>query len=1227
VSKAIKIAALGFATVFSLLLVVILATLLVLGTERGSRWVLGHVPGLQVEAFEGVLAGHWQARSLIWESAGTRASVLAPNLTWRPSCLWRRTLCIDHLQAQAVAVTLPPASTPTEDSSSGLPDLSLPLALELGDLQIGSVQVDGKDTLQDLRLTAHWQGDGLQIDTAHLRQGDLQLDLTGHLQPGGQWPLQANARLVLPAVDGQDWQLALQAVGELQGKLTLEGQSTGYLAAQLQGEVQPLQANVPAQLQISAPRFKASGQLPDTLALENVLLKAVGDLQEGYRIDGQASLPARQGPVALALRGQVNAQGAKIETLDLTAGPGKSLGLSGQLDWREALSAQARLAWRDFPWQRLYPMDQEPPVALRRLDGEVSYTDGRYLGNVSGDLLGPAGPFSLVTPFSGDLQQIFLPQLEITAGKGKAAGHLNLGFADGIRWDTELALSALDPAYWVADLPGSLAGPLKSKGTLRDGVLAVDADIDLQGRLRGQPAVLQAHAEGGEQRWKLDPLQLRLGDNRISGTASLDRNLAARLNLELPRLAQLWPGLQGQISGLVQASGTLQAPQGEVRLQGQNLAFADNRLQRLNLAATLDARQQGLLELLASRIQAGETAVGDLTVTGRGDLGKQAVQLDLKGPLLKAALGLDGTWHQNNWRGRLATGQIQAGGQDWRLQSAARLERLANGSINFGAHCWRSGQASLCGEDQRLAPEPRLRYHLKDFALQSLGPWLPKDLQWQGQLDADLAVDLPASGPSGQVKVDASGGTLRIRDAQRWLEFPYQALTLTSQLSPRRIDTALDFVGGKLGTLKVQTRLDPLAANKPISGTFALQGLDLSIARPLVTQVEKLSGRLAGEGTVSGDLLAPRINGRLTLSDGEISGGELPTPFQALNITANIAGESLQLDGAWKSGDTGQGTLNGQLSWSDGLAAQLAIKGSRLPVTVEPYALLEAAPDLSVQLKDNRLAIVGKVAVPKGTITVRQLPPSTVKLSEDAVIVGQQDKPGSTPLAMAMDIDVVVGEQTLAFSGFGLTANLAGHVHIGDNLDTRGELSLNDGRYRAYGQRLTIRRARLLFAGPISQPYLDIEAIRQTDDIIAGIRLSGPAEQPNSEVFSEPSMSQEQALSYLVLGRPLSTSGEDNNMLAQAALALGLAGSSSTAGKLASDLGIKDFQLDTQGTGNATSVVASGNLTDKLILRYGVGVFEPANTIALRYLLSKKVYIEAASGVASSLDIFYKRDF
>lgn len=60
---------------------------------------------------------------------------------------------------------------------------------------------------------------------------------------------------------------------------------------------------------------------------------------------------------------------------------------------------------------------------------------------------------------------------------------------------------------------------------------------------------------------------------------------------------------------------------------------------------------------------------------------------------------------------------------------------------------------------------------------------MPKDFQWQGQLNADLLLDLPASGPKGQVVVDASGGTLRIKDKGQWLNFPYQTFKLTSNLT------------------------------------------------------------------------------------------------------------------------------------------------------------------------------------------------------------------------------------------------------------------------------------------------------------------------------------------------------------------------------------------------------------------------------------------------------------
>ncbi|TVT80687.1 translocation/assembly module TamB domain-containing protein [Pseudomonas sp. H3(2019)] len=1221
--RGLKIALLAMLSLVALLLLSIGA---LLGTQAGSRWTLGQVPGLSVENFQGRLGGQWSADHLLWRQTGSRVELNKPVFVWSPLCLLRMTLCIEQLKTEQVILQF----APSNEASSGpisLPELKLPVAIQLDEVQIGSLLLNGSEQLKDLQLAAHWTAKGLQIDAVHLQRDDLSLDLSGLLQPTGNWPLSAEGKLTLPAPGKAPWTLALKVDGDLLKTLNLHADSNGYLQGQLTGELQPLVENLPAKVRITADGFKAGADLPDTLQLNQLELTGNGDLKNGYQLLGKATLPAEQGPVALLLQGKVDAKGAQIAGLDLSANDTQNLKLSGQLDWSEGLSAEAKIDWLDFPWHRLYPLIDEPQVVLRSFNGEVSYRDGNYLGNFKAALDGPAGAFSLSSPFSGDLTKVFLPEFKLAAGQGKAEGHLNLQFANGIAWDTALDLSAINPAYWLAELPGTLAGPLRSKGEMKDQHLSLNADLDLKGKLRGQPAVLQAKADGAGERWNLSALHIRLGDNRIDGSGSLQQKLAGRIDIKAPRLGQLWPQLRGQLNGRVDVAGNLQAPQGKLSLQGVQLAFNDNRLQSLNFDASLDSAQRAKIDLKGSGIQAGDTQLGTLTASGQGDIKNQKLQLDLLGPQLKLALGLDGNLDKGNWRGRLASGDLQAGGQDWKLQNPARIERLADGKLTFGAHCWMSGQASLCGEDQRLMPEPKLRYHLKQFSIDSLAQWLPKDFAWHGKLNADVQLDLPASGPKGQIMVDASGGTLRMKEKDQWLDFPYQTLKLTSTLNPKRIDTQLDFVGGKLGELMVQAQINPLPKNKPLNGSFRLSGLDLSVARPFVPMVEKLTGRLNGSGSLSGGLLAPQVNGNLTLSDGEISGPQLPTRFEALQLQAQIAGESVQLNGGWKSGKAGQGSLNGHVAWGQALVVDLSLKGTQLPVTVEPYAVLEVAPDLKISINNDKLAIVGKVQVPKGEITVRELPPSTVKVSDDTVIVGHQTETGKPPMAMAMDIDVVVGEDKLSFAGFGLTANLQGHVHIGDNMDTRGELWLNDGRYRAYGQRLTVRRARLLFAGPIDQPYLDIEAVRQTDDVIAGIRLSGSAEQPTTQIFSEPAMSQEQALSYLVLGRPLTSNGEDNNMLAQAALGLGLMGSSDLTGSLAKDLGIQDFQLDTQGSGTTTSVVASGNLSEKLSLRYGVGVFEPANTIALRYKLSKMVYLEAASGIASSLDIFYKRDF
>lgn len=1222
--RGVKIAGLAIVAILAVLLLALWA---VLGTQAGSRWALARVPGLTVENFQGHLGGRWSADHLLWQQDSSRVELKAPTLDWSPACLLRMTLCVNQLDVEQVSLEFPPS---TEESSGPiqLPELKLPVAIQLGDVRVGSLLFNGSEELKGLQLAAHWTAAGMQIDSVHLQRDDLVLDLAGLLQPTGDWPLSATGNLSLPyAPGGAPWTVALKVDGDLLKTLKLDADSSGYLPAKLSGELQPLADNLPAQVHITADGFKASADLPDTLQLNQLDLTAKGDLKSGYQLLGKAVLPAEKGPVDLLLQGRVDAKGAQIAGLDLTAGDKQSLKLSAQLDWQQGFSADARIDWLDFPWHRLYPLIDEPQVTLRTFNGEISYKDGNYLGNLKADLDGPAGKFNVVTPFSGDLKQIFLPELKLTAGQGKAEGHLNVQFADGIAWDTALDLSALNPAYWVAELPGTLAGPLRSKGELKNEQLQLNADLDLKGRLRGQTAVLAAKAEGAGEQWTLANLDIRLGDNRINGSGSLQQRLAGQIDIKLARLAQLWPQLRGQINGRLDVAGSLKAPQGKLGLKGQQLAFADNRLQSLNLDATLDSAQRAKIDLKGSGIQAGDTQVGTLTASAAGDIKNQKVQLDLAGPLLKLALALDGNLDKGNWRGRLASGDVQAGGQDWKLQAPAKIDYMADGKLTFSAHCWVSGPASLCGEDQRLMPEPKLRYHLKQFPIDSLAAFLPKDFAWQGKLNADLQLDLPNSGPKGVVAVDASGGTLRVKDKDQWLDFPYDTLKLETTLNPKRIDTQLNFRGGKLGELMVQAQINPLPKNKPITGNFSLVGLDLAVARPFVPMVETLSGKLNGNGRISGGLLAPLVNGNINLVGGEVSGPELPISLEGLNVQALIAGESVQLNGAWRSGKAGQGSLKGQIDWGRALAVDLSLQGAQLPVTVEPYAVLEVAPDLKISLKDDKLAIAGKVQIPRGDITVRELPPSTVKVSDDTVIIGSQTEEGKPAMAMAMDIDVVVGEDKLNFSGFGLTAKVQGHVHIGDNLDTRGELWLNDGRYRAYGQKLDVRRARLLFAGPLDQPYLDIEAIRKTDDIIAGIRLSGSAEQPTTQIFSEPAMSQEQALSYLVLGRPLTTTGEDNNMLAQAALGLGLMGSAGVTSDLAKNLGIQDFELDTQGSGTTTAVVASGKITEKLSLRYGVGVFEPASTIALRYLLSKKVYLEVASGVASSLDIFYKRDF
>ncbi|BAN48961.1 translocation/assembly module TamB domain-containing protein [Metapseudomonas resinovorans] len=1208
----------SLAGLLAVLVALVASLAILLFTEAGGRWLLDKVPGMQVDDFQGTLGGRWSATRLTWQQDGTTLKLEAPLLEWSPACLMRRTLCIKELASDSIYLDLPPSPPDAAVSPLSLPELRLPLALEIGQVRIGRFLLDGNDQFQQLELVAHWQTDGLRLDRLSLRRDELALDLQGSLLPEGGWPLTLEGNLQLPAPGEGPWSLALKAQGDLQGVLKVQADSKGYLNGRLEGDVRPLAENLPANARLWADGFKATAELPDTLTLNQVDLTAGGDLKQGFAVRGKASLPGQGGPVALELRGRVDTKGADIEQLLLTGDPKQSLAVQGRVDWQKQLAVDSRLQWRDFPWQRLFPQEQPPPVELQRMDAELRYGDSRYEGKFDARLKGPAGEFSLASPVAGDMASVTLADLRLTAGQGRAQGRVKIDFADGVGWDGQLALSQLDPSFWLAELPGTLAGRLESKGTWREQRLELNANLDLNGRLRGQPAVLQGRVAGAGELWSVNGLQLRLGDNRVSGQAQLDRRLSGRLDLALNQLGQLWPGLFGQAQGRLDLAGSLQNPQGNLTLSGQRLGQGDRRIERLSLDARLDAGQRGRLQLSAEGLASGDSKLGNLKVEGSGDRQRQQLQLDLEGPPLDLLLAFDGRLDRGNWRGRLARGELKAIGQDWRLDAPARLERLANGRLELGAHCWRYASASLCGGEQRLMPDPRLDMRLRDFPLESLARWLPDDLVWKGELNGDLRLDLPASGPNGRITLDAGSGVVRVKkeDAEEWVDFPYQRLLLDSTLRPQSIDTQLSYRSEGLGSLQVDARIDPRPARKPLSGQFRLDGLDLAVLRPFVPMVDQFEGRLQGSGTLGGNLMAPYVLGNLRLSDGHISGGELPVSFEDLNLDARIAGESLVLNGQWRSGNRGQGTISGHLDWSGATDLDMRVTGRRLPLVVEPFANMEMEPDLRLGLAGENLSVTGRVAVPRGRIVIRQLPPQAVRVSPDARIIGEQETE-QRRLNLSMDVAVEVGQDRLQFSGFGLTADVRGHLRVGDNLTTRGELVLRNGRFNAYGQRLELRRARLLFAGALEQPFIDVEAIRTVGVVTAGLRLSGPADEPTTEVFSNPAMGQEQALSYLILGRL--NSGGDRNALGQAALSLGLAGGAPITRELGQRLGLQDLQLDSDG--------ATGEVNDRLSIRYGLGMVDSTSLVAVRYRLTRRLYLEAASGLASSLDLFYQRDF
>jgi translocation and assembly module TamB len=213
--------------------------------------------------------------------------------------------------------------------------------------------------------------------------------------------------------------------------------------------------------------------------------------------------------------------------------------------------------------------------------------------------------------------------------------------------------------------------------------------------------------------------------------------------------------------------------------------------------------------------------------------------------------------------------------------------------------------------------------------------------------------------------------------------------------------------------------------------------------------------------------------------------------------------------------------------------------------------------------------------------------------------------------------------------GFGLDAALAGSLNIqqaasGNNL-TYGELEITQGSFGIYGQTLSLSDGKLLFLGNYSNPALDIRAVREVQDLTVGVLMNGTLKNIESELFSTPSLPENEILAVLVTGRPFSQlQSSDSDAMVGAIASLGIRQSQSLTNQIADRFGLDTVAITNTGSIDSSTLTVGKYLTPDVFIRYGVGLFDNTSKVAVDYLITDRLTLQAESGEYQSIDFTYR---
>ncbi|KQY55188.1 pathogenicity protein [Lysobacter sp. Root494] len=1171
-----------------------------------------------------------------------KRAMLDPAL--RP--LFGRRLRLDTLQLEGATLEIPESDEPFELPRwpESLPAINPPLALQADDVRIDGLRVtQNRAPMIDVRRLRA----GLDASAGELHVEKLDADTDrGHVVAHGDYVPRDDYRMdlvataVLPAQAGTTPpRLGLVAHGDLSRMdVGIGGRAPAPVRAMLtlRGKEQP-RWNLRAQSDALDIALLTQGTPSDApFALRFDADGVVGEMNLRGEFAQRGATEPGLAVTVLPSKLRVADQVLEAKPLALRVFDGTAT-LHGRADFNDPENATLRFAVnaRGLKWGGAKTTPKTPAQAANDTPAIGADADLGIAGTLQdwtaigrATLTREGERAQLQFDGRGNDSHMALKTLHVAMPAGALDATGDVVWKPALGWKLDAALDGFDPGYFAPDWKGSLRGRLSTQGETRtDGGLDIAVNApQLTGRLRGRPLqgrgnfVMRGAAPAGGQDSYAGDVALMLGGSRIEAKGEVTNTLDIDAKFEPLQLNDLLPEGAGTVRGTVKLTGARTAPNIDADLTGSGVSYAGYSAQGFSVQGRLPWRGgSGALAIRANGVDAG-TAIETLTLDARGAVENLQLQGEARGEIGTLALSGNASKRGSTWQGALASLQLApVKGTQWQLRQPAQFRWDGRSGALSNACLASSGGGSLCAN----ADWPRRGLDVRGEALPLtlLLPYLPERSDrrpWilRGDVNIDAQLRPVGNAWRGTAHLTSASGGMKNSPRSRTEFVRYAGLDLRATFDPQRLTAELHTTLNDDGRVdaRIATGWDAYA---PLAGEIGIDTDELTWMELFSPDIVEPKGRLEGRVSLSGTRAQPLLGGNAHLSafttelpslaillqDGDVRLDALP------DGTARIAGRVR----------SGEGTLNidGSLGWrGDDTPLVLSLKGDNVLLSDTRDLHAVANPDVQVRYAAKQpLQVTGTVTVPSGRIDLERLDEG-VSASPDVVVLDPVNPEETADSPLDMDLTIALGDD-VKLTGFGLDGSLSGRLRArarpGREMTASGRLDV-DGRYTAYGQKLQITRGELVWSNsPIADPILNIRAEREVGEVTAGIDVTGRAASPEAKVWSNPASSQSEALSYLALGRPLSSASGDESKQLNAASAALSAGGSLLASQLGAAIGLDDAGvMESRALGG--SVFGVGKyLSPRLYVGYGVSLLGTGQVLTLKYLLRKGFDVEIES--------------